>query len=140
MYEKTDAGNGKYCQIRMVLQSKSDNSNGHALLYLLLWMVLQNKSDKEIFRETILRNFAKICSFSHHFRFSRKWKKHFRFNPIHNLCLMVETLMRKVKTSLLKLIQFLSTVSIHVVYNKFGVVAIEAASCFFYIFSASFGI
>jgi hypothetical protein len=33
------------CQIPMVLQNKSDNSNGHALLYCLLRMVLQNKSD-----------------------------------------------------------------------------------------------
>jgi hypothetical protein len=33
------------CQIRMVLQNKSDNSNGQALLYCLLRMVLQNKSD-----------------------------------------------------------------------------------------------
>jgi hypothetical protein len=34
------------CQIRMVHQNKSDNSNGHALLFCLLRMVLQNKSDK----------------------------------------------------------------------------------------------
>jgi hypothetical protein len=52
MYEKTDAGNGnivKYLKMSnpdgASKQIKSDNSNGHALLYCLLRMVLQNESD-----------------------------------------------------------------------------------------------
>jgi hypothetical protein len=48
LQNKSDNSNGNallYCLLRMVLQNKLDNSNGHALLYCLLRMVLQNKSD-----------------------------------------------------------------------------------------------
>jgi hypothetical protein len=64
------------CQIRMVLQNKSDNSNWHALLYCLLRMVLQNKSDNCTVHHALLNRII--------FAFRENGKNLFRFNPKHS--------------------------------------------------------
>jgi hypothetical protein len=97
----------------MVLQNKSDNSNGHALLYCLLRMVLQNKSDnctihallkmfiaetypfsrklpgkqKFLRRQKFSRNeiSQKFAHFRIIFAFRENGKNRFRLNPITTL-------------------------------------------------------
>jgi hypothetical protein len=69
------------CQIRMVLQNKSDNSNGqiHALLYCLLRMVLQNKSDNSN------GHALKWSNFRLNFSFLSQKRTHFRENFLGNV-------------------------------------------------------
>jgi hypothetical protein len=77
---------------RMVLQNKSDNSNGHALKWSNFRLNLSCLSKKRThFRENFLgnenfhenKNFreTKFCENLLIFAFRQNGKKHFRFNP-----------------------------------------------------------
>jgi hypothetical protein len=94
MYEKTDAGNGKYCEISYDVISgwcfktnRTTVMDMHFSIVYSGWCFKTNrttvlsmhfiivKSGWKFSRNEISRKFA-------HFRFSRKWKKtRFRFNP-----------------------------------------------------------
>jgi hypothetical protein len=68
------------------LQFSFSRKFSHQFSRKLKQIFAKTKIEAKTFAKTKIfakRNFAKITSFSHDFRFSRKWKNRFRFNPTY---------------------------------------------------------